>query len=87
MATKKSSPSKKKSVKKAKKKAVKKKVSKKKVMSKVRKNAAPDRVFVLVNGKRVKNVKELADVMDKIEDYVFNHHVTEDRNDFCAVVT
>ena len=45
-------------------------------------DAHPDKVFILVNGKRLKNVKELADILDKIEDDVFNHHVTDDRNDF-----
>ena len=48
----------------------------------VRADAHPDKVFVLVDGKRVKNIKELADVMDDIEDYVFNHHVNENNNDF-----
>ena len=50
----------------------------------VRKNAAPDKVFVLVNGHRVKNVKELADVIERIEDHVFEHHVNEDKNDFAV---
>ncbi len=45
-------------------------------------DAHPDKVFVLVNGQVLKNVKELADVLDKLEDVVFNHHVTNNRNDF-----
>ncbi|MBD3209547.1 hypothetical protein GF367_03970 [Candidatus Woesearchaeota archaeon] len=49
---------------------------------KIKKNAPKDQVFVMVNGHRLKNVKELADAMEKIEDYVFNHHVTQDKNDF-----
>ncbi len=38
--------------------------------------------FYFVNGHRVKNVKELAEVMDRIEQEVFDYHVTTDRNDF-----
>ncbi len=72
----------------AKKKPVKKKASKntsKKVQRPLTtRNASPDKVFVLVNGHRLKNVKELADIMEKLEDYVFEHHVTEDRNDFAT---
>lgn len=38
--------------------------------------------FVLANGKPVKHVAELASILDQIEDHVFHHHVTPDRNDF-----
>jgi hypothetical protein len=48
----------------------------------VRKDASAQEVFVLLNGQRLKNVKELADVMGKLEDHVFNHHVNDARNDF-----
>ncbi|RME31047.1 hypothetical protein D6789_03920 [Candidatus Woesearchaeota archaeon] len=41
-----------------------------------------DKHFYFVNGQRVKNVKELAEVMDHIEHDVFNYHVNEHRNDF-----
>lgn len=83
----KKSSTKKKVVKKTVKKPIKKTTVKKKLPKKserplIAKNAHPDKVFVLVNGQRLKNVKELADVMGKIEDFVFEHHVTEDRNDF-----
>lgn len=60
----------------------KKKVTKKASASRVKRNAGPDQIFVMVDGKRVKNIKELADVMSEIEDYVFNHHVSEQNNDF-----
>lgn len=80
---------KKKAVKKktAKKKAVKKaspKVEKEKARKTVKKNASPDKVFILVNGKKVKNIKELADVIERIEDHVFNHHVNENKHDFAV---
>lgn len=38
--------------------------------------------FYFVNGHRVRNVKELAEIMDKIEHEVFDYHVNEHRNDF-----
>lgn len=61
-----------------------KKQEKLKAAKTVKKNAHPDRVFVMVNGHKLKNVKQLADVMDKIEDHVFNHHVNEDKHDFAV---
>jgi hypothetical protein len=49
------------------------------------KRDAPDAsYFVLCNGKPVKNIKELADVMEELEEQVFNHHVTPDKNDFAT---
>lgn len=68
----------------AKKKAPKKRQTKAQQRKKVKKNAGPDQVFVLINGHRVKNVKELADVIEKIEDHVFHHHVNEDKHDFAV---
>jgi hypothetical protein len=41
-----------------------------------------DKYFVLANGKPVKNVAELAAILDVLEDHVFNHHVSSERNDF-----
>jgi len=38
--------------------------------------------FYFVNGHRAKNVKELAEVMDRLEQEVFDYHVNENRNDF-----
>lgn len=38
--------------------------------------------FYFVNGMKVKNVKELAEVMDRLEQEVFDYHVNENRNDF-----
>jgi hypothetical protein len=38
--------------------------------------------FILANGQRVRNVAELAAILDQLEDHVFNHHVTPDKNDF-----
>lgn len=41
-----------------------------------------EKFFVLANGQPVKNVAELAAILDQLEDHVFHHHVTPDRNDF-----
>lgn len=48
----------------------------------IKEDAPVSNYFVLCNGKPVKNVKELADIMDDLEDHVFNHHVRPDHNDF-----
>lgn len=38
--------------------------------------------FVLANGQPVKHVAELASILDQLEDHVFQHHVTAEKNDF-----
>jgi len=80
--------------KKATKKTVKKTTTKKKA---TKKKTAPTRLslqmydvqdvpehqhFYFVNGHRVKNVKELAEIMDQIEQEVFDYHVNLEKNDF-----
>ena len=52
----------------------------------IRRNAPDSNCFVLCNGKPVKNVKELADIMEDLEDHIFNHHVRPDHNDFATWV-
>jgi hypothetical protein len=52
----------------------------------VKRDAPENSCFILCNGKPVKNIKELADIMEEIEDQVFNHHVTSDKNDFATWV-
>jgi hypothetical protein len=41
-----------------------------------------EKYFILANGHPVKNVAELASLLDQLEDHVFNHHVRPDKNDF-----
>ena len=53
----------------------------KKKLSKLR-NAKPEEYFLLVNGVPIKNVKELGSTLSIMNDWVFNHHVNESRNDF-----
>ncbi|MFH2020140.1 MAG: DUF5752 family protein [archaeon] len=48
------------------------------------KNASPENYFILVTGVPVKNLKELANSFESMNDWVFNHHVNESRNDFAA---
>lgn len=50
----------------------------------IKRDAPETSYFVLCNGKPVKNIKELADVMEELEDQIFNHHVTPDKNDFAT---
>jgi hypothetical protein len=45
-------------------------------------DAPQENCFILCNGKPVKNVHELADALGELGDYVFNHHVTPEKNDF-----
>ena len=55
---------------------------KKKKTSKKLKNAKPESYFILVNGVPLKNLKELANACETMNDWVFNHHVNDSRNDF-----
>ncbi len=52
----------------------------------LKKEPPQENYFILCNGKPVKNVKELADIMDEIEDHVFSYHVRPEHNDFSAWV-
>lgn len=45
-------------------------------------DAPGERYFILVNGRPVKHVAELAEVLDDLEDHVFDYHVNPERNDF-----
>ena len=56
------------------------------VIGSLKRDAPEANYFILCNGKPVKNIKQLADIMDEIEDQVFNHHVRAEHNDFSAWV-
>jgi hypothetical protein len=46
---------------------------------------APDHHhFVLVDGRRLGDVKELADALEDMAEHVWAHHVTHERNDFAT---
>jgi len=53
-----------------------------KTKSKLLFDAPQENYFILCNGQPVKNVKELAGLLENIDDSVFNHHVNLDKNDF-----
>lgn len=42
----------------------------------------PDKYFVLCDGRKVKSGKELADILQLINDDMFKYHVTDTKNDF-----
>ena len=48
------------------------------------KNVEPHKHFVVSDGRRVRNLLELVEVMDDMTDEVFSHHVNEYKNDFAA---
>ncbi|MBW2983213.1 hypothetical protein KY327_02825 [Candidatus Woesearchaeota archaeon] len=45
-------------------------------------NVAPEHVFHFKDGKKAHNLHDLKDVIRKMDDDTFNHHVDEDNNDF-----
>lgn len=44
--------------------------------------AAAEQFFVLVDGRVLRNYKELADMLDDMADHVYSHHANNERNDF-----
>ncbi len=46
----------------------------------------PDHVFRTKDGKTIKNLSELASELAAMDEEVFQHHVTDDKNDFSAWV-
>ena len=77
------------SIKKVKKKKIerKKKISKNKnveisVIRKFNKEAPEEMHFSLNDGRKIKTIFELIDMLDNIDDNIFTHHVSKDKNDF-----
>jgi hypothetical protein len=46
----------------------------------------PEQYFILADGRALRNVKELAEILEQLEDHVFHHHVNEIKNDFATWV-
>ncbi|MBT3464480.1 hypothetical protein HOD20_08550 [archaeon] len=66
-----------------KKKIVKKKIKKKTVTKKAKLvNAKPNEYFMLKTGNPIKNLKEFVDSLENMNDWVFKHHVSLEKNDF-----
>ena len=42
----------------------------------------PEKYFVMCDGRKIKSGKELADILQLINDDMFKYHVTETKNDF-----
>ncbi len=87
MAAKKSSKKSKKKKKATPKKKKKRKTSgkkKKKTKSKssLKASANTDEHFVLLDGRTLQNIMDLAIALENMEDHVFGHHVNSNRNDF-----
>ncbi|MBN2367857.1 hypothetical protein JXC34_02485 [Candidatus Woesearchaeota archaeon] len=47
-------------------------------------NVTPRNYFYLKNGQIIKNITELPDVLERLDNYTFNEHVKPERNDFAA---
>jgi hypothetical protein len=45
-------------------------------------DVTPDKYFVLCDGRKIKNAKELADILQLISDDMYKYHVTDSKNDF-----
>ncbi len=49
-------------------------------------NCPGDKEFVLANGSRLRNLFELSEELAQMNEDVFNHHVTKEKNDFASWV-
>ena len=45
-------------------------------------DVTPEKYFVLCDGRQIKNYRELADILQTINDDMFSYHVNDTRNDF-----
>ncbi len=45
-------------------------------------NAKPEHYFILITGVPLKNLKELSNALENMNEWVFSHHVNDTRNDF-----
>lgn len=52
-----------------------------KISEHVRK-AHPELCFIVQDGTKIEDIKQMAMIVEALEDHVFNHHVNSDRNDF-----
>ena len=56
------------------------------IKKKVLGEAPVEHHFVVADGKRLKNILELADALETMSEEVFSHHVNEGKNDFSSWV-
>ncbi|NTV24231.1 MAG: hypothetical protein HGA85_07750, partial [Nanoarchaeota archaeon] len=50
-------------------------------------NVPPENYFRVAGGQVIKNLPELAGILDRLDDRSFQHHVSESRNDFARWIT
>lgn len=48
----------------------------------LKQEVSPEFYFRLADGRVLKSIPELSDALNDMEDWVFEHHVNDDRNDF-----
>ncbi|MBN1157152.1 hypothetical protein JXA85_06015 [Candidatus Woesearchaeota archaeon] len=48
----------------------------------VRKDVAPEKYFMVIDGSTIRSIEELADAFDRMSDDSFFYHVNEYKNDF-----
>ena len=58
------------------------KLAPKRVMPYVHTNVPENRAFLTIDGRRIRNLMELADMLDQMDDHAFRHHANCERNDF-----
>lgn len=56
------------------------------IRKKVLGEAPEEHHFVVADGRKLKNIIELADALETMSEEIFGHHVNEARNDFSAWV-
>ena len=56
------------------------------IRKKVLGEAPEEHHFVVADGKKLKNIIELADALETMSEEIFRHHVNEAKNDFSAWV-
>ena len=56
------------------------------IRKKVLGEAPEEHHFVVADGRKLKNIIELADALETMSEEIFRHHVNEARNDFSAWV-
>lgn len=56
------------------------------IRKKVLGEAPQDQHFIVADGKKLKNIIELADALETMSEEIFSHHANEFKNDFSAWV-
>ena len=57
-------------------------IKSKKLKHRLLRKVKPEFTFIVINGKKIRDLPELALEIELMEDHVFHHHVTDEKNDF-----